>query len=502
MAMARDPLEVLRETFGYDAFREGQEEVVRHVVAGGDAMVLFPTGRGKSLCFQVPALCRDGVALVVSPLVALMEDQVGALKAKGVAAEYLNSSLTQAQTRRIGQDLLAGKVKLLYVTPERLAMAGFNALLGKLDVSLIAVDEAHCVSQWGHDFRPEYKELGSLGERFPGVPRMALTATADPQTQSDLIANLSLGKARVFRSSFDRPNISYVIEPKGKDPKAQLSAFIAGHRGSSGIVYCLSRKKVDDTAAWLKAQGLRAIPYHAGLDGPVRKDNQAKFLAEKGVVMVATVAFGMGIDKPDVRFVAHLDLPSSVEAYYQETGRAGRDGAPSEAFMVFGGNDLVSRRQMIEKGKGGAVVKRVEHAKLTALVGIAEAAGCRRQAILSHFGEGHAGSCGNCDNCRKPASTTDGTRLARLVLDMVAGTGGKHGVHDVVEALRGTSGDSVRQAKAKAGEPPVPQAPFGQGADTDSAHWHSVVRQMVAAGLLWVDHAQRGALRPGNGPTP
>jgi len=498
-SMTRDPAEVLRTVFGHEDFRPGQEEVVRHVAGGGDAMVLFPTGRGKSLCFQVPALCREGVALVVSPLVALMEDQVGALKRREVAAEYLNSSLTPAQTRRIGEDLVAGKVKLLYVTPERLAMPGFNKLLSRLDVSLIAVDEAHCVSQWGHDFRPEYKELATLRERFPGVPRMALTATADPQTREDLRQSLALPDARTFSSSFDRPNISYVIEPKGKDPKAQLAAFVSGHRGSTGIVYCLSRKKVDETAAWLSAQGYDAIPYHAGLDAKVRKENQARFIAESGVVMVATVAFGMGIDKSDVRYVAHVDVPSSVEAYYQETGRAGRDGLASEAFMIFGGGDIASRRQMIEKGKGGVVVKRVEHAKLTALVGIAETAGCRRQAILSHFGEAHAGGCANCDNCRKPAKTRDGTAEARLVLDMVSATGGKHGVHEVVDALRGEAGDKVRQAKAKVGEPALPEAPFGKGAEVDAAHWHSVVRQMVAAGILWVDHAARGALRPGDG---
>ncbi|MDO8421484.1 MAG: RecQ family ATP-dependent DNA helicase, partial [Parvibaculum sp.] len=411
----QDPLAVLREVFGLTSFRGEQEQIIAHVMEGRDAVVLLPTGAGKSLCFQIPALCLDGVAIIVSPLIALMRDQVEALKQSGVRAAALNSTLTLDEVADIRAALTNGDIDLLYVTPERLVSDGFLGLLSRLNICLFAIDEAHCVSQWGHDFRPEYMQLSVLRERFPGVPRMALTATANPQTRDDLIHRLQLDDARVFSASFDRPNIRYTIVQKD-NARGQLRAFLQGKEGQSGIIYCLSRKKVEETAEWLRGEGFNALPYHAGLDRSLRDANQDAFLKEDGLVLVATIAFGMGIDKPDVRFVAHLDLPSSIEAYYQETGRAGRDGLPSEGWMTYGMGDLVQRRRMIDDGATPDDVKRVERAALDALLGVCETTRCRRRALLAHFGEDMHADCGNCDSCLTPAQTWDGTEAARKLL--------------------------------------------------------------------------------------
>src|SRR5579862_1955127 len=380
---ARD---ILRETFGYSTFRGAQGDVVDHLVSGGDALVLMPTGGGKSLCYQIPSLVREGTGVVVSPLIALMQDQVAALTQLGVRAAFLNSTLDARSARATEQALLAGELDMVYVAPERLTTERCLDLLDRSRIALFAIDEAHCVSQWGHDFRPEYLQLSLLHERYPAIPRIALTATADPQTRLEIIARLGLGSARVFVSSFDRPNIRYTIVDKD-DARAQLLAFVRDeHAGDAGIVYCLSRRKVDETAAWLASKGVRALPYHAGMDTPTRAENQARFQREEGIVVVATIAFGMGIDKPDVRFVAHLDLPKSIEGYYQETGRAGRDGAPADAWMAYGLADVVQQRRLIEQSEAGEAFKRVQAAKLDALLGLCETAACRRVRLLDYFG--------------------------------------------------------------------------------------------------------------------
>ncbi|MHB2169782.1 DNA helicase RecQ [Alsobacter sp. R-9] len=485
-----DPLHVLTAVFGHRAFRGRQEDVVRHVAAGGDAAVYFPTGAGKSVCYQVPALCRPGTAIVVSPLIALMRDQVEALRQAGVAAAALHSGLTGQEAFSIRMDVREGRVKLLYVTPERLVSEGFLDLLSTVPLALFAIDEAHCVSQWGHDFRPEYMGLAVLGKRFPGVPRVALTATADPQTRADLLVRLGMEGAAVFTTSADRPNIRYAIAPRDH-PRRQLRDLLARHRGQSGIVYCLSRRKVDDTAAWLAEEGWRALPYHAGLDRAVRDANQDAFVREDGVVLVATIAFGMGIDKPDVRFVAHLDLPSSIEAYYQETGRAGRDGLPSEAWMAYGLGDVVQRRRMIDERDAPDDVKRVERAKLNALLGLCETPGCRRQALLAYFGETHPGRCGRCDTCETPVETWDGTVAAQKVLSAMVRTGQRYGAGHVIDVLRGVESEKV----TRAGHDKLPT--FGVGRDIDERGWQSVIRQLVAAGLVLVDHDEHGALVAG-----
>ncbi|MGB3810446.1 MAG: DNA helicase RecQ [Parvibaculum sp.] len=485
---AREPGDALREVFGLPSFRGQQEEIILHVVNGGDAVVLLPTGAGKSLCYQIPALCREGTAIVVSPLIALMRDQVEALRQSGVSAAALNSTLTPEEAAQIRNDLAAGNLDLLYVTPERLVSDGFLGLLSRVRIGLFAIDEAHCVSQWGHDFRPEYMQLAMLRERFPGVPRMALTATANPLTRDDLIQRLRLDDARVFSASFDRPNIRYTIVQKD-NARAQLGAFLQGRTGQSGIVYCLSRRKVEDTAEWLQAQGFRALPYHAGLDRRVRDANQDAFLKEEGLVLVATIAFGMGIDKPDVRFVAHLDLPSSIEAYYQETGRAGRDGAPSDGWMTYGMADLVQRKRMIDDGASPDDVKRVERAALDALLGVCETSACRRQTLLAHFGERHPGNCGNCDTCITPAEKWDGTEAARKALSAIYRTEQRYGAGHVIDLLRGNKTEKIERAFHHT----LPT--FGVGKDIDQRTWGSVIRQLIVLGHISVDHAGHGALR-------
>ena len=480
-------LHLLSTVFGYAAFRGAQEEIVSHVAGGGDALVLMPTGGGKSLCYQLPALLRQGTALVVSPLIALMQDQVAALRQLGVRAAFLNSTLDAREAHATERALRAGELDLLYVAPERLTMPRMLELLAQSKISLFAIDEAHCVSQWGHDFRPDYLALSVLHERFPAVPRIALTATADPQTRSEIIRRLALEDARTFISSFDRPNIRYTIVDK-QDARAQLLRFIRDeHPGEAGIVYCLSRKKVDETAAWLAAQGLRALPYHAGMESTQRAAHQERFQREDGIVMVATIAFGMGIDKPDVRFVAHLDLPKSIEGYYQETGRAGRDGLPADAWMAYGLGDVVQLRRMIERSEGSEEFRRISFAKLEALLGLCETAGCRRVRLLDYFGE-RSVACGNCDTCLEPPQTWDATDAARKALSCIYRTGQRFGAVHLIDVLRGRGTERVSQW----GHDQLNV--FGIGAGLDEATWRTVFRQLVALGYARPDHDAHGGL--------
>ncbi|QYY31382.1 MULTISPECIES: DNA helicase RecQ [Cupriavidus] len=498
-------LAILKDVFGYHAFRGRQGEIIDHVATGGDCLVLMPTGGGKSLCYQIPALLRqragEGVGIVVSPLIALMQDQVAALTEAGVRASVLNSTLTSSEASAVERDLLAGRLEILYVAPERLMTPRFLDLLGRARVGLFAIDEAHCVSQWGHDFRPEYIQLSVLHERFPDVPRIALTATADALTRDEIIERLALDDARVFISSFDRPNIRYRIVEKD-NARQQLLAFIkAEHMAAdgthdSGIVYCLSRKKVEDTAEWLQGHGLNALPYHAGMDPGTRQRHQARFREEEGLVMVATIAFGMGIDKPDVRFVAHLDLPKSMEGYYQETGRAGRDGLPANAWMAYGLGDVVQQKRMIDESEADDAFKRVSSSKLDALLGLCETAGCRRVRILAYFNE-TSEPCGNCDTCLEPPATWDGTREAQMALSCVYRTAQASRVHfgatHLIDVLRGNASEKIKQW----GHDKV--STFGIGKDRSVHEWHTVFRQLIAQGWLMIDHGGHGALLLGEG---
>lgn len=487
--MSSPSLSILQEVFGYGSFRGSQEDIVQHVIDGGDALVLMPTGGGKSLCYQVPAIARHragrGVTVVVSPLIALMHDQVGALDEVGVHSAYLNSSLSSEEAQRVERDMMSGKLVLLYAAPERVTHPRFQAQLQSLYerglLSLFAIDEAHCVSQWGHDFREEYLQLSLLHERFPEVPRLALTATADDHTRADMIERLRLEQARVFISSFDRPNIRYTLVEKD-NPRAQLLRFIRDeHEGDAGIVYCQSRKKVEDTAQWLSEQGIEALPYHAGLDASVRQRHQDRFLREDGLVMVATIAFGMGIDKPDVRFVAHLDLPKNIESYYQETGRAGRDGADADAWLTYGLADVVNQRRMIDESPASDDFKRIQRAKLDALLALAEACDCRRVRLLAYFGE-TSQPCGNCDNCLHPPATWDGTEAARKMLSCIYRFW-QHGQHrfgagHLIDVLRGKATDKVQQYGHHT------LSTFGIGQDLTENQWRAVLRQLIALGYL------------------
>jgi ATP-dependent DNA helicase RecQ len=487
---APDALSVLNSVFGLPGFRGAQEEIVRHVTDGGNCLVLMPTGGGKSLCYQVPSLLREGCGIVVSPLIALMRDQVAGLLEAGVRAAVLNSTLSYDEANAVEQRLLAGDLDLLYVAPERLLTPRCLALLSRAKIALFAIDEAHCVSQWGHDFRPEYIGLSLISERFPDVPRIALTATADDLTRKEIIDRLGLAGARTFVASFDRPNIRYEIVDKHNAP-AQLRAFIAErHSGDAGIVYCLSRAKVEDTAAALTDAGVLALPYHAGLDASLRGRNQDRFINEDGVVIVATIAFGMGIDKPDVRFVAHLDLPKSIEAYYQETGRAGRDGKPSSAWMAYGLSDIVQQRRMIEESNGADAFKRVSIGKLEALVGLAETANCRRSRLLGYFGETPAAAqCGNCDNCLSPPAVRDGKVIAQKLLSCAYRTGQRFGAMHLIDILIGRLTDRVKQFGHER------LSVFGIGRDLNEKQWRAALRQLVAMGHLRPDSDAFGAIK-------
>lgn len=481
------PLDILQEVFGYSAFRGQQASIVDHVTAGGDALVLMPTGGGKSLCYQIPAIARQraghGVTVVVSPLIALMHDQVGALEEAGVEAAFLNSTQTSEETQRIEREMLAGRITLLYAAPERVNTPRFIAQMQSLYerglLSLFAIDEAHCVSQWGHDFRSEYLSLSLLHERFPDIPRIALTATADDITRADIIERLQLEEARVFVASFDRPNIRYLIVEKDS-PREQLLRFIQDeHEDAAGVVYCQSRKKVDETADWLRSKGINALPYHAGMEQDQRKRHQDRFLREDGIVMVATIAFGMGIDKPDVRFVAHLDLPKNIEGYYQETGRAGRDGAPAEAWMAYGLADVVQQRRMIDESPSSDEFKQVQRGKLDALLALAEAIDCRRVRLLAYFGE-DSQPCGNCDNCLNPPATWDATEAARMALSCIYRfhqvTGFSFGSGHLIDVLRGKETDKVKQYRHHE------LSTWSVGSSLSEQQWRAVIRQLIALG--------------------
>lgn len=481
--------QILEQVYGYTEFRPPQAEIIQTVLEGGDVLALMPTGGGKSLCYQIPALIRKGIGIVVSPLIALMQDQVSTLQQLGVRAAFLNSTQTLPQVLDIERALKANQLDLLYVAPERLLLERTLTLLDQLPIALFAIDEAHCVSQWGHDFRPEYQQLSKLVERYPHIPRIALTATADPRTRQEIIHQLSLQNAKVFAPSFDRPNIHYAIHDLPNAKQALWTFIQTQHREDAGIVYCLSRKKVDEVAAWLSTQGRIALPYHAGLDAKVRQQNQERFLREDSIIMVATVAFGMGIDKPDVRFVAHLNLPKSVEAYYQETGRAGRDGEPANAWMTYGLQDVITLRQMLAESTASEQQKRVEHYRLDAMLALCEMSTCRRQALLSYLGETGAKPCGNCDNCINPPSTWEATIPAQKALSCVYRTGQRFGVNYLIDVLLGKKTERVLQFNHDQ------VSTFGIGTEYSDPEWRSIYRQLLALGYLTVDLEGHGGLQ-------
>ncbi len=486
--MTQKALDILNSLYGYDSFRGHQADIIEHVSQGNNALVLMPTGGGKSLCYQIPSLLRDGVGIIISPLIALMQDQVGAMQQLGVKAAFLNSSLSRSEQNEIEQQLMAGQLDLLYIAPERLIQPYVLDMLSRCRLALFAIDEAHCVSQWGHDFRSDYLALSLLAERFSAIPRIALTATADIRTRKEIIERLSLDGAKAYISGFDRPNIRYAIANK-TTPKKQLLAFLQQRKSEAGIVYCLSRKKVEDTAEWLSQQGYNALPYHAGLPSQLRQTHQNRFLREDGVIIVATIAFGMGIDKPDVRFVAHLDLPKSIEAYYQETGRAGRDGQPADAWMVYGLQDVVRLQQMAQGSDGSEQFKRAERHKLDAMLGLCEVTSCRRKVLLSYFADEAPNQCGNCDNCQMPPETWDGTEAAQKVLSCVYRTGQRFGLVHVMDVLQGKENEKVLQHGHQQ------LSTFGIGSDTHEAQWRSVIRQLVVRGFLRVDLEGYSALQ-------
>jgi len=488
-AAMTSPQQILQTVFGYPSFRPPQDEIIQTVMEGGDALVLMPTGGGKSLCYQIPSLLRSGCGIVISPLIALMKDQVDALRQVGVRASYLNSSLDSATANKVEQALVAGELDLLYIAPERLNQERTLSLLQRSPIALFAIDEAHCVSQWGHDFRADYLQLSILHESFPDVPRIALTATADARTRAEIIHRLDLSEASQFIAGFDRPNIRYRIALK-HNAKQQLLQFLKEeHSDDAGIIYCLSRKKTEEIAYWLQQQGFNALPYHAGLDTGTRADNQSRFFREDRVIVVATIAFGMGIDKPDVRFVAHLDLPKTVESYYQETGRGGRDGEPTNAFLIYGLQDVIKLRQMMAGSEGSEEHKRAEQHRLNAMLGLCEITSCRRQVLLNYFGDVLPEPCGNCDNCLEPVDTWDGTESARMALSAVYRTGQRFGVKHVVDVLLGAETDKISQYSHD-------QLPtYGIGKTLDNNQWSSVFRQLVARGYLSVDVERFGALR-------
>ncbi|XLX42144.1 DNA helicase RecQ [Ectopseudomonas mendocina] len=481
-------MRILKDVFGYDAFRGNQAAIIERVAAGGDALVLMPTGGGKSLCYQVPALMREGLAVVVSPLIALMDDQVATLDELGVAAVALNSTLSVDEQREIAERIRRGQIKMLYLAPERLVQPRMLSFLQGLDIALFAIDEAHCVSQWGHDFRPEYLQLGQLAELFPQVPRLALTATADKRTREEIVQRLHLDNAERFLSSFDRPNIFYRIQPKDQ-PRKQLLGFLAARKGDAGIVYCLSRKKVEEVADFLSSQGFPALPYHAGLPNELRAYHQKRFLNEEGLIMVATIAFGMGIDKPNVRFVCHLDLPKSLEAYYQETGRAGRDGLPADAWMAYGLQDVIFLKQMLANSDGDERHKRIEQHKLDAMLALCEETRCRRQALLAYFDEELPQPCGHCDNCIDGVETWDATEPARQALSAIYRSGQRYGVGHLVDILLGRDNEKIRAAGHQH------LAVFGVGKGLSEVEWRTLFRQLVARGLADVDLEGFGGLR-------
>jgi len=497
MDISKDsPLGILRTTFGYETFHGHQEEIIKEVIGGRDALVLMPTGSGKSLCYQIPSLLRDGVGVVISPLIALMQDQVDAVHQLGIRAAFLNSTLNFGEASAVEQKMLAGQLDLLYVAPERLLTPGFRELLKQSPLALFAIDEAHCVSQWGHDFRPEYLQLSFLAEEFPEIPRIAVTATADAVTRREILTRLKLEHARQFISSFDRPHIHYRVELK-ENEKTQLFNFIrTEHPSDAGIVYCLSRKRVDDFAEWLTSKGFTALPYHAGLDKVLRLNHQRRFLREESVIMVATIAFGMGIDKPDVRFVAHLDLPKTLEGYYQETGRAGRDGERADAWMVYSLADVVALRRMLETSDGDEQFKRVQQRKMEAMLGFCETAGCRRQVLLGYFGEAHAGACGYCDTCEGKVETWDGTIAVQKALSCVFRTGQRFGAVYLINVLLGMVDERILGF----GHDKI--STFGIGKELSEREWKSVFRQLAAAGLISADIEGKGGFRltPKSGP--